>query len=173
MSHITDREYLSHPLIENITYIIDNDCVDIFSESTCFVRHKLLSYIDVFGLLRLYQEVIQKAKAQGVSISYSMHIKKNLLDKQEEYKKSHKEAFVLFSCIVEQAKIVRGRGIHYGCVNDKELDKLYELSSQYEKYFWRNSVISEIFEYSCRLKDLQTSLSQNGSIHGELIKICA
>ena len=173
MNHITDSEYLSRPLIKDVTYLIDNDCVNIFSPNTCFVRQNLLSRIDVFGLLRMYQEIIQNAKAQGVSISYSMHIKKKLINQRSEYEKCHKEAFSLFRRMVEQAKVVRDRGIHIGCSDDRELDELHEMSNQYSRYFWRDSVLSKMNEYSRRLNDLQTSLAQQNPGHGKLIKISA
>jgi len=160
MIEIRETEYLLRPLIEGAAFTIEDDHVRITSPSTIHSDAHRIVPIHRDELLSLYKRVLRKAKAQGVKISYTRHIRKQILEHWDEYESRCAEACMLFSKIIDQARAVRARGIHYGTCDDAELDKLGALRSEYEKYFWRNSIVSQISEIRHKLMELEDDLSR-------------
>jgi len=160
MIEIRETEYLLRPLIEGAAFTIEDEHVRITSPSTIYAEAYRSVPVHKDELLSLYKRVLRKAKAQGVKISYTRHIRKQISEHWDEYESRCAEACTLFSKIIDQARVVRARGIHYGTCNDAELDKLGALCSEYQKYFWRNSIVSHISAIRHDLMQIENDLSR-------------
>lgn len=169
MIQTRETEYLLRPLIEDVAFTIEDSQVRITGPSTIYIGTHRIIPLNKDELLSLYKRVLSSAKARGVKISYTRHMRKQITERWDEYESRCAEADTLFSKIIEQSRIVRARGIHYGTRDDEALDKLGTLRSEYEKYFWRNSIISQFSEIRHELMDIEKDLS---SSHYQLSKIC-
>lgn len=156
-------EYLLRPLIEGAVFTIENNYVRIASPSTIHAEARLVTILSKAKLLAMYKAILQKAKTQKVKISFAQHIRKQIHDRWEEYESCCAEAGILFAQIIEQAKVVQARGLHYGTVDDTELAELQKLCSKHSKFFYGASVISRIAEISFRLESIDHDLSASES----------
>jgi len=158
-----DIEYLSRPLIEGLVYIIENEHVKISSPHTIFAENRTIIPFMKDEILSMYKSVVQKAKSKGVKISYKQHMRKTIIERWSEYEISCDNAKILFKRIIEQVKIVQERGIHRGTRDDSELDKLHKLCNEYNKFYWRSSIISHISSIYYSLKNIERDLSASNS----------
>lgn len=154
-----ETEYLMRPYIEGALFTIENNHIRITSPSTIHAEAKIITILCQADLLSLYKKVLQKAKTHKVRISYSQHIRKQILERWNEYESRCIEAGIMFATIFEQAKVVRERGLHYGTVDDTELAKLQKLCSKYGEFFYRNSIASQMSEIYYHLNSLDSDLS--------------
>lgn len=168
MHQVNDTEYLQRPLIENMVYIIEDDYVQIDCPHTGFAGGRRISHVDVDELLSLYRRVLHAAKEGNVKISYANHTKRKIVDHRAEYECRYEESQKLFDDFVAQAKIVRQRGIHLGCSDDTELDKLTALRNRHMEYGWRNSVISVISAIKSELEKFETDLSDQNMRYDQI-----
>jgi len=153
-----DVEYLSRPLIQDMHYEISDEHVRITCPNTCFVDVRLNGKLERESLLDRYRQVLQMAKAQKVKISYSNHMKRTLTTKWEEYESAVTERAALFRRLVTQARVVEARGIHYGCIDYKELSLMTEIRNQLTPYGYRNSILSCISRIAHQLETFQRDL---------------
>ena len=156
-----DIEYLSRPLLEDVQYDISDTRVKIHCPDTCFAEAYLGTHFDRQALLDSYREVMRTAKAHSIRISYSTHIKRRLKDQWEEYEASVEDRARLFRWFSAQARVVELRGLHQGCIDDKELSLLTELQNRIIRYGYRNSVISQIASAAHTLETLRQDLSRS------------
>ncbi|MDD3921358.1 MAG: hypothetical protein PHO41_09335 [Eubacteriales bacterium] len=165
----TAQNYLLRPPLTDVTYDISDDHVQIQSPHTLFINEMLLRPLDKQKLLDLYKKVIQKARERSVSISYTLHCKRTITQRWDEYEFVCKTAADIFSCIVDQAKAVQIRGLHSGTRDDEELQKLQDRGHAYSRLFWRDSIISQMNEIYKHLTGLLYDI-QSGT---EYVKIAA
>ena len=156
-----DIEYLSRPLLEDVQYEISDTRVKIHCPHTCFVEAYLGTRFDRRALLDSYGEVMRTARAHGIRISYSTHIKRLLKDRWEDYEASVEDRARLFRWFSAQARVVELLGLHQGCIDDKELLLLTELQNRIIRYGYRNSVISQIASAAHTLETLRQDLSRS------------
>ncbi len=163
MNQLNDTEYLQRPLIDGMVYTINEDYMRISCPGTIFAEARRLSRLDKDEILGLYQNVLQTAQSKGIKISYSNHMKKQIVEGWAEYEISVAEAQNLFKDIIAQSNVVRDRGVHMGCSDDSALDKLTALSSKYSGFFQRNSIVSKTSDIRDNLERLQADLSKPDS----------
>ena len=156
-----DIEYLSRLLLEDVQYEISDTRVKIHRPDTCFAEAYLGTHFDRQALLDSYGKVMRTAKAHSIRISYSTHIKRRLKDQWEEYEASVEDRARLFRWFSAQARVVELRGLHQGCVDDKELLLLTELQNRIIRYGYRDSVISQIASAAHTLETLRQDLSRS------------
>lgn len=164
MRQLSENEYLSRPLIEETTFTIEDDHVKITSPSTIHVGvRRIIPVESKKELLALYKRVFRKAKSQGSKISYQHHTRKLITERWDEYAEICMGAASLFRDIIEQAKIVQARGLHYGTRDDVELENLQKLCFQHEKNYCNDSIICEFSSAYNRLLNLEQDLSSLNS----------
>lgn len=155
------KNYLERPLIDDVTYSISDDLVRIDSPHTLFVNAIRRTICPKDILLQRYNAVHAMAKKNGVRISYGYHIRRTIRERWQEYDDACREVGILFTSIVQQAKIVEARGIHMGSVDDDELNKLDTLVWKHDTYLTRSGIVSQIEEFGRTLLRLQEELSDS------------
>ena len=158
MTKIPDSEYLARPLIEDVVFTIENDYVKIACPHTLFTESRRIEFIQRDEILSLYKSVLRKAKAKGVKIAYSQHIRRTVDERWLEYEVSCKRAGELFDLIIEQSKVIQSRGIHRGTTDDAELDKLAKFRNEHGEFSWRSSITSKITGIYHELRELEREL---------------
>jgi ribosomal protein L14E/L6E/L27E len=161
-----DSEYLSKPFIEGAEFIIEDNYIKITTPTTVHVETRRVSPLHYEEFTSLYKSVIRTAKYKKVKISYTRHIRRDLIDRWDEYITMWSKAHDLFNEIVRQAIIVRERGLHYGTIDDSELKKLQNLCEDNRSYFYGGSIISRIADDYFKLKSISQRLEK--PILGEL-----
>lgn len=155
-----DDNYLSRPLIEGMRYEISDTHIVIQCPHTCFINYKLPHCWDRGALLRQYRRVLAMAKAQGVRISYTLHIRRTLRELWPEYETACAERERLFARLKELAQEVKARGIHVGTADDNVLAALLEVSGQLTVYGYRDNPASRIARIGHDLAELERELSR-------------
>lgn len=156
-----DVEYLSQPLIRDVHYEISDTRVNIHCPHTCFVDTCLAPRLDRQALLDSYREVMGIAKAHHIRISYSTHIKKLLKEQWAAYEAGMEERERLFRLCSAQARVVELRGLHQGCVDDKELSLLTEMQDRIVRCRYGNCVVTQIASAASRLETLWQDFSRS------------
>ena len=155
-----NTEYLSRPLIEDVIYTIEADHVRIASPHTIFADERRLELLDKGALLALYGKVLSMAKAQNVKISYKRHTRKTIIERWAGYENAVQTAEKTFDSIVETAEIIRKRGIHRGCNDDQELNRLTAARNKYMEFRWRTNIVSQMLKIAGELRELDRELSK-------------
>lgn len=155
-------DYLARPLIESVSYEISDTRIAIQSPNTCFVDYTLPRRWRKDELLCLYQSVLHTAKARGTKISYSLHIRKTLLEKWSEYEAACTERERLFSQLRDWTLCVQRRGIHMGHSDDEYLGSIYKINAQLMAYGYGGSITACIAHCYHVLSQLKQSLSHDG-----------
>lgn len=163
MNQSLDQEYLSRPLVEDVTYEIEPARLYIQCSHTSYVGAFLEERYQKNQLLGMYRRVLRAAKVKGIRISYGQHFSKTIKERWAEYETACGEQEDLFHQLIEQAKRVQSRGIHYGTVDDMELSLLRKLEAKFYSYTHGSSVISLLDSIGCRLAKLDRELSQPSS----------
>lgn len=156
---MTDQEYLSRPLLEDVTFDISKDALKITRRSTHYIYVNRFTPLDIKALLNQYDEIRKLAKQQGVRISYRRHFRKAILENRNEYKKDCQESQHLFEIMTAVSKEIMGRGLHHGTIDDPVLKKLRDYNAKYVALFYRNRSISIIGGVKNDLDRIQSSLS--------------
>ena len=165
-----DIAYLERPLIEDVSYEITETRVAINSSSTCFVSCVLPERCRKDDMLDRYRRVLRMAKAQGVKISYSAHIRKTIMTQWSEYEAARENQERLFEKLRELAKCIQQRGIHMGFVDDEYLAQLNRICDQLAMLRCRDRVISRIAEFDYALSFLERDLSKDKE-HYDMIRL--
>ncbi len=155
-----DVRYLSNPLVDGVCYVIEDDHVWIYSPHACLVEARQEYQVSRDELLREYRQVSRLAKELHVTI-YDTSINNTeqiLQTRWNEYEAAMIMRENLLSSLVAQARVVEGRGIHRGYVNDKELSTLLELQSQVKSYDSEDGVIPCINSLSRKLVNMRDRL---------------
>lgn len=163
MSQEKTAEYLARPLIEDVAYAIDPDHVRISCPHTLFADERRIIPFDRRELLALYSKVLCAAKAQNVKVSYNRHMRKAITERWAEYENACESAGKAFDSIVVLAEVIRERGIHRGCGDDQELNRLTTERNKHMEFHWRTSVISKISGIAHDLRELDRQLSSADS----------
>ncbi len=155
-----ENDYLSNPLIEDVVYEISDTQVSIQSPCTGYVSYKLPCRLDKEALLRRYRNVLAMAKAQGVKISYTLHIRRTIQELWPEYEAACSEREELFPRLKELALKVKARGIHYGAVDDEVLAAAKKIAWQLAAYEHGGKPARSIAEVSYDLSRLERQLAR-------------
>ena len=155
-----DQEYLDKPLVEGIRYQITDSRVHIACDHTLYTDVYLNTCLDRKSLLERYQDILRQAKESGVSISYTRHFRRIINERWEEYLQQKERQRTLFARIVVQAAVVSKRGIHMGCRDDRELEKLHELCREYEPLQRRSNILSIMEGISSQLRKLEDNIGE-------------
>ena len=153
-------EYLERPLIEGVGYEISETRVTIQSPNTCFVSYVLPERCQKDQMLNKYQCILRMAKEQGIRISYSRHIRKTIQEKWPDYVAGREKQEQLFNELRKAASTVQQRGIHMGHVDDKELDKVYQIVGLLDKLHFSNGAMSIIARFEQELYMLEHQLAK-------------
>ena len=163
MTVINDAEYLSRPLLDDVVFKIDRDYVRIASLHTSFVNETRIIQRNKDELLSLYSKVLGMAKSRNTSISYKRHMKKSIIDGWADYEYACEDAGKVFDSIIELADVVQRRGIHIGCSDDIQLDKLATARNKHMEFHWRTNIISQISAIEHNLREFDWCLSSENS----------
>lgn len=155
---MTDQEYLSRPLLEDVTYYISKDLIKITRHSTDYIYVNRFTPLDIKALLNQYDEVRKLAKQKEVKISYQRHLRKTILEHQDKYKKDCQESQHLFERMTAVSKEILGRGLHYGTIDDPILKKLRDYQAKYTALFHRKRSILIISSVKSDLERIQNRL---------------
>ena len=158
-----DSEYLAKPLIEGAEFTIGDDYIKISSPSTIHAESRRVLPITKEEFTSLYKSVLRVAKFKKVKISYRRHIRRDSINKWEEYIGACRKARELFIAIIKQAIVVRERGLHYGTIDDYELGKLQNLCEENRSFFYAASIVSRVAEDYFKLKSISQGLEKSGS----------
>ena len=124
---VSDSEYLSRPLIPDVAYTVTEDCIKADSPSTQFVGvNNVAPAKEYTRLIDLYTDVISAAKAAGVKVGYTRHLRKVLEQNYLSYACMANQHRALFAKAAEALEIVQHRGIHYGYSDDRALNQYLE-----------------------------------------------
>lgn len=139
-----DMQYLSKPLVDEVCYVINGECVRIYSPHAILVEVWQKYSVSQEDLLDTYRQLLRLSKELHVTIYDTSinHTDQILKTKWNEYETAIIRRGILFSSMVTQARIVETRGIHHGYANDKELSTLLELQRQARSYDSADSVIT-------------------------------
>lgn len=154
-----DDNYLARPLVEGVTYEISDTDIAIQSPHTCYVRCKLPRRWDKDTLLLQYSGVLAAAKAHGVKISYTLHIRRRIQELWPEYEAACAEREKLFARLGALAREVQARGIHYGTADDKTLSAVQEVSERLASYDYCGTPSSRIAGIGFDLSRLERQLA--------------
>lgn len=160
MNESLDREYLGRPLVEDVTYEIGSTRISIHCPHTAYLGVVLPERYQKDRLLEAYRRVLRTAKAKGIRVCYGRHFTRTIKDRWAEYEAACDERESLFRRLIEQAKRVQTRGIHYGNVDDMELSRLQKLYSEFHPYTYGTNVTSIMAAISYSLDELNRELSQ-------------
>lgn len=160
MNESLDREYLSRPLVEDVTFEIGPTRISIHSPHTIYIGVTLPKRYQRDRLLETYRRVLRAAKSKGIQVRYGRHFSRTIKDRWAEYEAACEEMESLFRRLIEQAKRVQTRGIHYGSVDDMELSRLQKLYSEFNPYTYGTNVTSIMASISYGLDELNRALSQ-------------
>lgn len=155
-----EENYLSRPLIDGISYEISDTHIAIQCSSTCYINCTRPSRMDKDALLRRYRNVLAMAKAQGVRIKYTRHIRKTIQQLWPAYEADFAEREKLFDQLLELAWQVKARGIHWGTVDDEVLSTIAKVSNQLAAYGYGGTPTSGIADISSFLSSHERSLSR-------------
>lgn len=153
-------EYLTRPLLNGLVYEISESRISIHTESTCFICAGICAPLGKAALLEQYQRVLRLARKNGVRISYTAHVRKTICENWAEYEAAFHDANNLFHQMIEQARLVEQRGIHYGWCDDQELERLNELNARFQRYMEHRSVVSLITEAKYNMDALERELTE-------------
>lgn len=156
---IKNHEYLCRPLIEGMTYIITADDLRISSPCTLFAGAKPYIPLKKDAILQLYAEVLHTAKRCGVKVGYRLHLRRCVIENWDGYEKDCQEAQRLYAEMINKAKQVESRGLHYGTTDDSVLKALTIIEAKYKAMFWRNRSISQISGVQDHLGSMRNHLA--------------
>ena len=143
---MTDREYLSKPVLPNMKYEITDNRIYIANENTVFIQANNIEKFRQEDILDKYKELLAVCKKNGVKISYTNKYKSYLLDIWPRYVKDVEDYKKFYNELKKKAEIVKKRGIHYGCSDDIALKDMTEFSYNLNSYQYRVSSISQVTE---------------------------
>lgn len=153
--------YLASPLIDGLVYEISDERISIRCPHTCFISVTNIGVpLEKAALLEQYKRLLQLAREKGVKLSYTSHIRRKVCNSWTEYEADFQEARRLFARMAEQAHVIESRGIHRGWSDDLELEQLYALQRQFERYLHWHSAISRISGAKNHLDDIERYLTQ-------------
>lgn len=162
MVQVSDMEYLQRPIIEDVEYIITDNKIKIASPHTLYCNvERIERIIPLKELLELYQRIIKKAKEKKFSISYKARIKNTILANYDRYIKEIQESNLLFDKMIEIAKQVEKRKIHYGSVDDEVLNNLSDLKNEYIKIYYRASACSIMEDIKHKLDNIYSNVNSD------------
>lgn len=158
MREVTDKEYLSRKRITDVKINITPSYILITSPSTLWVNASRIEGLKKEELLCKYTTVYRLAKEKGVKIGRSRHIKKYIDEKWPEYKMEVEHYQNVFDKMIPLAKKVEERGIFYGCSDDIVLRRLMCVRNEYERVYWRTSVVSQMHDILHTLEQYEQEL---------------
>jgi hypothetical protein len=161
-----DAGYINRPLIESVNYTIEADRVSIACSHTSWVNEARIKPLDKAELLTRYANVYRAAKAQNIKISFANHMRKKIIERWAEYENAIRSAGMVFDGLVEIAKAIRERGIHYGCGDDLEVAKLTVERNRHMEFHWRSNIITQITGIAHELRRLEQRLSSGNFGYG-------
>ena len=154
---MSDREYLSKPILPNMQYDITDKRVYIANENTIFVNISNIEKFKQEDILEKYKELLAVCKKYGVKISYTNKYKARLLDIWSRYSKDVEDYKKFYNELKKKAEQVKKRGIHYGCSDDMVLKDMTDFSYNLTSYQYRISSISQVTEiYSTILRHIRS-----------------
>lgn len=164
MNESLDREYLSRPLVEDVTFEIGPTRISIHSPHTIYIGVTLPMRYQRDRLLETYRRVLRAAKAKGIRVRYGRHFSRTIKDRWAEYEAACEEMESLFRRLIEQAKRVQTRGIHYGSVDDMELSRLQKLNAEFQPCTYGTNAASIMASISYSLEELDRDLSRPSAL---------
>lgn len=160
---VSDKEYLQRPLL-NVSYVITPEKIDIQTDSTSFAyiyRYKRFTKTE---LLKRYSRILKKARAKGITIKYSRHIKRNLEEVWEAYAKECAVVDELYKTLLKKYTVLKERGIHVGCMDDQYLQQCHELRWEYERHFHRTTPIGKVNSLAIAIAEMDQFVTQVDSM---------
>ena len=141
-----------------VDFNINNDQILIKSDSTIFENTKRIKKLNKQEIINQYNELIQFAKKNKITICKKNKYKKYINDNFDEYIFLIEKYNNMFDQLIIKYKEIEKNGIHYGYCNDNQLNNVFELSNEYKKIFYRSTIYS-------RMTDIYNLLIQFNLVH--------
>lgn len=143
---VSDVEYLNRECIPNVKYVLTEEQLRIANENTSFCDVQHADCISKDTLIEMYKRliVLVRHNKDRVKLVYKQHLRKNIDLVYPQYKEEYARCENIYAQALKQARYVKKRGIHYGCSDDLELQKLTNLCNEYNKVYWRTSNRAEL-----------------------------
>jgi hypothetical protein len=155
------QDYLSKPEIPNVVYTVEKTQIRIANDNTVFCQAiRTSNPISKTEFLAMYKYIVSIAKQNKISVSYKNKYKSKVIDNYDLYLQEFNNADNLFNQMYKQALIVKERKLHYGCIDDAELNKLHDISNKYMACFYRNTLLSQVTEINSHIKQLYNDFKQ-------------
>jgi hypothetical protein len=161
---VSDKEYLSRDLLNNVSYTIEDNKIDIACSHTCFIRTKRHKTINKTELLNLYKHVSSTAKAKHVKVSRKNAYKKFITDNWNNYISELDRYNTIFDEMIILYKQVQERGLHCGYSDDCVYNQASELWRKYQHSFYRTSILDKFEEIKHELQELSEDLKKDNLI---------
>jgi len=160
MINVSDKEYLSRPLLDVKFRITDTE-VYVASEHTGYANMRKLERLLKEDILKLYSEIIKMAKSRGIKVSYKNHYKKFIEENWNSYRDELKHYNEIFGKAREKFLEVQKRGLHSGTSDDIVLKEALDLRNEFEKCYWRTSKVSQMSELYVKLNNYHRELQSS------------
>lgn len=167
---ISDKEYLSRPLLQGAKFIIGEERIVIATPSTQYITIVAMTEFKQKDMLDLYSKVYNLAKGSGVKIKYTNHYSKQVKALWPIYENELAAYKLLYKQLQAQATIVLNRGLHIGTVDDRELAKATKLAYRMIEYHYRTSAYSHLVEVNSALHRLLESVEGAGRDNHRILK---
>ncbi len=130
----------------SIDYEITNDKIKVESSCTIFINSVRRKIIDIVQLDKDIKEIRKICKERKIIFSQKNGLYKFFKDKNNKtaYLDETKKVNKLFDELVQGWKEKVQNGIYTGYSDDKELNNLYKLKWQIDKFYYAGTVISKI-----------------------------
>ena len=174
---ISDTEYLSKPLIENVRYNITDNVIEVDTDSTSYCRMKRIRYTNITEqeLRKLYNEVVMLARSNKIKISFKKKTKELIYNNIVGYYENVKTANELFEQCKEVFQEVQKRGLHLGTLDDIVLEKGQSIKNKYGELFYYGTPYTTITDIYNGLNELKSKINHwvsDSNIILEGTKIC-
>lgn len=153
-----DKEYLERPLIEDVKYEYSMDRIRVACSHTGFIGYMHLEFVLQKDILDLYSRIIKKVRNLGIKVKYTNKYKKFIVDNWKNYCLEYDEYNKLYKEILEMLPELKRRGIHKGCSDDMYLNQIYKKGAVLDKYYYRNSLISQVNSIYRELQKIERDL---------------
>lgn len=173
---VSDKEYLSRPLIENMEYYITPERIKVSCPHTVFIQFVHVSSYTQKEILAYYSDVIKLCRELGVKVHYTNKYKATVLKNWEDYTEAYKKYCVLYDDILNMTVELKKRGLHKGTSDDMFLKKIYKKTAILDTFYYGSNVLSQINSICREFKKIREELleekrvKQSGerSMHGVL-----
>ena len=144
--------------------INDNE-ITVTSPSTVWFNVAFKNEINVFELVKRYNELVKKAKSRNIKVSQKYKTKQSIIDNSEAYMNEFNKYSKLYKELKNLVAIKIEKGINIPASDDKELDDLYEIRNKMISMFHGSRPLSVMGYIEHTISQFEQSIIRNESLH--------